>query len=110
MNSIQQNIAALAALELPNTTVADSFIRYFIIPGKAHSAEGNGENTLGGTLANLAAELEILRAWREKGIAPAPLTGKLVADGKVRCSFEIPKYIPGSVKYPPACDDEYLDI
>lgn len=92
------------------TENADSFIRYFIIPGKAHAAGGNGENTIGGSLPNLAEGLAILRRWREDGIAPDSLTGKFIEDGEIRHSFEIPKYVPGSVKYPPACDTEYLDI
>jgi len=92
------------------TSDADSFLRYFIIPGKNHSAGSNGVNNLGGSLPNLANMLAILRDWRENGNAPEKLIGNNSVEGEVKGTIEIPKYIPGTVKYPPACDDEYLEI
>ena len=60
-----------------------SFLRYYIIPGKAHGGEGPGINKLPNTL-------DLVMQWREKGVAPEALKVQRVIDGKTE--LDIPVY------------------
>lgn len=59
-----------------------SFFRYYIIPGMGHSG-GPGINQPPNTL-------EVVKAWREKGVVPDILPGRRAADGKTQ--LEMPLY------------------
>ena len=67
----------------------DSFLRYYLYPGKGHSIEGAGCNRwYGGTFtdgsdATAHDELSLLRLWVEKGIAPNKMTAARVVEDAV---------------------------
>jgi feruloyl esterase len=62
---------------------AQSFARFYIIPGMAHGGGGPGINQS----PNL---FDAVKEWREKGTAPNALPGKRVAAGKTE--IEMPLY------------------
>jgi feruloyl esterase len=59
-----------------------TFLRFYVVPGMSHGP-GPGINKL----PNM---LDLVVAWREKGIAPDALRGQRVVDGSTE--FEIPLY------------------
>lgn len=59
---------------------AQSFFRFYLVPGMGHGA-GPGINQM----PNL---IEVVRHWREKGVAPEVLQGRRVVNGK--SEFEMP--------------------
>ena len=90
---------------------AMEFMRWFLIPGKDHGT-GGGTQAVRGT-ADGGDLLDVLRRWREEGVAPDALwaeswTGKQRANG-IRFMRRVPVYngMNGGAT-PPACDEEYL--
>lgn len=63
---------------------ARSFIRLFIIPGMSHGP-GPGINKLPGAL-------QLVTAWREKGVAPDVMQGQRVVDGKTELDMPLYPY------------------
>lgn len=92
---------------------ASSFVRYFLMPGKDHGGGGLGTNSLF-VCDHSGNELDALRAWREKGIAPDILMAAKLDwenEGKVIFEREIKPYNPENTnekKCPPTCSEEYL--
>ena len=88
------------------------FMRYFLVPGQDHNTGGRGSNSLSGTDCGL---LDTIRAWRERGVAPATLkASRFVPDGDVtRLEFSRLIYPYGSDNFklhgvPPVCCERYL--
>ena len=90
---------------------AMEFVRWFLIPGKDHGT-GGGTQAVRGT-ADGGDLLDVLRRWREEGIAPDALwaeswTGKQRVNG-IRFMRRVPVYNGMNCgPTPPACDEEYL--
>lgn len=67
------------------------FFRFFPIPGMSHCGQGNGINRCWGD-KNGASLLDVLRRWREEGIAPQTVAGMYLEGREARFVKDIPMY------------------
>ena len=76
---------------------ANSFFRYFLLPGKGHSVEGSGVQSWRGYMSGdvntrQLGDLELLRLWVEEGKAPDSMTAICLRDGEILFERVIPFY------------------
>lgn len=76
MNYYNRVCAAMGGYEKTS-----EFFRYFVMPGRAHSTDGYGINRVYAT-EDGEPELNAVRKWRERGIAPECLYGARVIEQK----------------------------
>lgn len=86
-----------------------NFCRYFLVPGRDHGDGGRGANTLESTEGK--SELDILRLWYEKGVAPDSLQAVRYHQGKsdfMRTIYPYGSRLFPLTDCPPTCCEEYL--
>ena len=100
--------------KLGEYTMVSYFFRCFLMPGMSHNNEGNGTNEVWADAGGRRV-LNVLRDWREKGIAPECLKGVSFIgkqhNKEIRFIRDVypcrSKKSVGDFVYP-ACDDIYL--
>lgn len=89
-----------------------SFFRYFLMPGKDHGVTGNGCNSFFNEADEPTDLLDILRRWREEGIAPDFIKGGRIINGNTEFLRKLYPYSPESELsriLSPTCDISYLN-
>lgn len=83
--------------------IVKDFFRYFLMPGRDHGNTGRGTNALSSLEGK--SELELLRDWKEKGIAPMSLQAIRYRNGDPKAEVEFIRtiYPYGSEHFPLGC-------